>query len=203
MACRAGYDRRALVASRGHTFLAAEPVWSMYAPEPWRFTGWWVAVGETASGDLVDPITGRRPSLQPPPLGESMLRWAYLWNPPSTAGPSFSAAPTPSSLPHPITPEATDAFGTADAYEQFLLRRNLRQPPGSRLQWLAMVYVYEALDGSEQARQRPLLTRVWTDHVPARHVAEALGTLYHVDVDSIGAPDWRPVPIILPASDPR
>ncbi|HJN29785.1 MAG TPA: hypothetical protein QF604_17920, partial [Candidatus Latescibacteria bacterium] len=45
----------------GSIFLAAEPEWAMYAPEPLRFTGWWVAIARTQQGDLIDPITGKLP----------------------------------------------------------------------------------------------------------------------------------------------
>ena len=184
---------------RGHTFLAAEPVWWMYAPEPWRFTGWWVAVGETAGGELIDPITGQRPHLLPPVPGASMLRWAYLGNPPSITGPIRVTVPAAES----VNPAADAPYGMADAYERFLLRQDRRQPPDRRLQWLALVYVYEALDGPERSTQRPLLSRVWPDTVSAGRVARALGAqLYHVNADSLGVPGWRPTPIKLSSSRP-
>jgi hypothetical protein len=69
---------------RGHTFLAAEPVWAMYAPEPLRFTGWWLPVAKTIDGDLVDPLTNGAPTIAAFSAVESRLRWAYLGNPPSS-----------------------------------------------------------------------------------------------------------------------
>ena len=181
---------------RGHTFLAAEPVWSMYAPEPWRFTGWWVAVGRRQDGTLVDPITGQAPTLTPPLPGESLLRWVYLWNPPSTSLLSSAAASDPPlAAGQPEAVKTTDV-GTEDAYLRFLLRRTADRP----LRWLALVYVYETMDDASRSSQVPLLSRLWPADLPPSTVARALqAELYRVEADSLGVAGWRPQPLVSAA----
>ena len=40
--------------------------WTMYAPSPPAYNGWWVCVGRTRSGAEIDPITGAVPTFAPP-----------------------------------------------------------------------------------------------------------------------------------------
>lgn len=140
---------------RGHIFLAAEPVWAMYAPEPLRFTGWWVAIARTQQGDLTDPIIGKLPTLAPPWPADSRLRWSYLWTPPTDPSPTGG--------------------GTQWGYLQFLLRRAASATSPSTMQWLGLVYVYETTDGSARGQISPLLGAVWPENLPASTVANALG----------------------------
>ena len=140
---------------RGHIFLAAEPVWAMYAPEPLRFTGWWVAIARTQQGDLTDPITGKLPTLAPPWPADSRLRWSYLWTPP--------------------TDDSSTGGGTQWGYLQFLLRRAPATSPPT-MQWLGLVYVYETTDGSARGQISPLLGAVWPENLPRIDRRQRLGS---------------------------
>lgn len=168
---------------RGHIFLTAEPVWAMYAPEPLRFTGWWVAIARTQQGDLTDPIIGKLPTLAPPWPADSRLRWSYLWTPPTDPSPTGG--------------------GTQWGYLQFLLRRAASATSPSTMQWLGLVYVYETTDGSARGQISPLLGTVWPENLPASTVANALGApLFQLEAERLGDPSWTPrrVDIEEPAS---
>ncbi len=164
---------------RGHTFLAAEPVWAMYAPEPLRFTGWWVAVGQTTQGAFVDLLTGQIPSITPPTRVDSPLHWAYLGNPPS----------------EPVAQQGT----TQQAYLQFLMRRELEQRGNDPLTWLGLIYMHETLVGPNTGRIVGLFTGAWPVNLPVRDVAEALDIpLFRVEPSRLGDSDWEPQPLLAP-----
>jgi hypothetical protein len=40
--------------------------WELFAPNPTKENGWWVIAGETASGEQVDPLTGKTPNFEKP-----------------------------------------------------------------------------------------------------------------------------------------
>jgi hypothetical protein len=52
----------------------------MYAPEPFRNVGWWIAVAWHADGIVTDPITASVPTMQPPSANgtRSRLRWMAM-----------------------------------------------------------------------------------------------------------------------------
>lgn len=57
--------------------------WRMFAPEPLRYDGWWVVVGETETGAVVDPLTGQAPRWEKPPHLSSVrsVYWRmYMFN---------------------------------------------------------------------------------------------------------------------------
>ncbi|HWX19695.1 MAG TPA: HTTM domain-containing protein [Candidatus Binatia bacterium] len=51
--------------------------WEMFAPDPTRDDSWWVIVGETESGEQLDPLTGRPPIFEKPP--DLAFRFDRFW----------------------------------------------------------------------------------------------------------------------------
>ena len=148
--------------------LGMEVIWGMYAPEPFRHVGWWVAIGWQADGRVVDPITGQAPTLDPPdPSGaDADLRWLALSD----------------------APELLQGWGVQHTYRNFLLAQ--RNHSGSRrLQRLALVWVHEPLTPFHAPHQRqPLLVLSWPERdMPAATLEQVLGTALQMpvyDVDS-------------------
>jgi hypothetical protein len=58
--------------------LGIEAVWGMYAPEPFRNVGWWIAVAWHADGTVTDPITGSVPTMQPPSANGTGSRLCWM-----------------------------------------------------------------------------------------------------------------------------
>ena len=140
--------------------LGMEVFWGMYAPEPFRDTGWWVSVGWRADGTVVDPITGQSPTLQPPsPSGPgSRLRWLALSD----------------------APYLSDGWGIQQVYRNFLLAR--RNGTGAReLHRLALVWVHEPLTPFDPpVRRQPTLILTWPEgRVSPEAVEQVLETRLH------------------------
>ncbi|MBT5055386.1 MAG: HTTM domain-containing protein [Gemmatimonadetes bacterium] len=187
---------------RGHTFLAAEPVWAMYAPEPLRFTGWWVPVGKTLEGELVDPLTGGPPTIKAPSAVESSLRWAYLGNPPSSSTASDAAAsPRAATTTDPASGPEVSAGTTQQAYLRFFLRQRSEQAALPAFAWLGLVYVYEVLEGPDRGRLVPLLSARWPEDLPAIQIADALQRpVFQLQASRLGDAHWTPAQVAVPAS---
>jgi hypothetical protein len=136
--------------------LGMEVVWGMYAPEPFRKAGWWVAVGWRADGTVEDPITGSAPTLKPPQLSGrgARLRWLALSD----------------------APYETHGWGVQHMYRNFLLTQ--RNGTGPRqLQRLALVWVHEPLTPfTVPTHREPLLVLSWPEHeVSPAAVEQVLG----------------------------
>lgn len=62
---------------------SARQRWDMFAPDVPHYDYWWVAVGETAAGKTIDPLTGQPPDFRQPSRTEHRygVRWSsYLKN---------------------------------------------------------------------------------------------------------------------------
>jgi hypothetical protein len=120
--------------------LGTEARWTMYAPEPFTDTGWWIAIAWTTDGRVIDPITGAEPTTRPPSPddGSVSLRWLYLSEAPSRV----------------------DGVDIHAAYRDFLLTR--RNTPASER--LALVWMFEPLSPFDAPTQRlPLLSLTWPE----------------------------------------
>jgi len=143
--------------------LGLEVVWGMYAPEPLRNAGWWVAVGWQADGKVVDPITGLPPGLDPPaPSGPgSNLRWLALSD----------------------APDLVHGWGVQHIYRNFLLAQRLNSGSPELLR-LALVWVHEPLTPFAAPTQREsLLILSWPEHAVSTSLLEqVLGTCLQAPV---------------------
>lgn len=140
--------------ARVRYLLGMEVFWGMYAPEPFRQTGWWVAVAWRADGTVIDPITGARPVLQPPSPAapDAMLRWLALSD----------------------APWLDNGWGIQHAYRDLLLER--RNGTGSQhLQRLALIWVHEPLMPFDApAPLAPVLALSWPQDAVAKEDVEAI-----------------------------
>ncbi len=159
-------------------FLGLETEWSMYAPEPPEFGGWWVAVGRTADGRELDPITGGAPTFARPwpRTGPFAGHLGLFWS------------------QHP-GPEDESWEASQHRYLRFLLWQDERSPHQRRLTDLWLIYMYEPLLPPERARSTyPLLVLKW----PQESMKQASGSLlrrepvYEIDLQRLGDPDWVP-----------
>ena len=144
-----------------------EAVWGMYATEPFRNVGWWIAVAWHADGTVTDPITGSVPTMQPPSANGtgSRLRWMAM-----------SDAPF-------ISSDEDGRWGVQDLYRNFLLEHR-NQEGASKIHRLALVWVHEPLTPFEvPARRDPALILTWPkDRVSATDVEGVLGVAMHTPV---------------------
>ena len=187
---------------RGHTFLAAEPVWAMYAPEPLRFTGWWLPVAKTIDGDLVDPLTNGAPTIAAFSAVESRLRWAYLGNPPSSPAESEALNSTRATMSTGMAPRPElSASTTQKAYLRFFLRQRSEHAALPAFVWLGLVYVYEVLEGPDRGRMVPMISASWPEDLPAIQIADALQhPVFKLDASRLGDAHWTPRKMAVPAS---
>lgn len=163
--------------------LGVESLWTMYAPEPARYGGWWVALGRLQDGREIDLVTGKAPTIEPPfpRRGEHAgLRGHYWSAPPYQGGPQHT-------------------------YLQFLLWRNQRSDESDRVVDLHLVYIYECyepacLSGGTPARSYPPSIMKWPQDQP---IPEPEGyMLYRADFDQLGASDWQPARVEPEAPSP-
>jgi predicted DCC family thiol-disulfide oxidoreductase YuxK len=52
--------------------------WRMFAPDPFRYDGWWVVDAVTTRGERVDPLTGRKPTFDKP--ADLAARYDVFWH---------------------------------------------------------------------------------------------------------------------------
>ena len=168
-----------------------ESSWAMYAPEPARYGGWWVAAGRRRNGDVIDLITGETPvQTRPfPRRGAHAGLLGHYWSEPPYEG------------------------GPQHTYLRYLLWRNGRAPRGEQVTDLCLVFLYEpppaeAADGSVSAapwsppRAYPLAVLGWPTATPTVAAATPESTrtrgildswtLYRAELDRLGDPAWRP-----------
>ncbi len=167
------------------SLLGVESSWAMYAPEPARYGGWWVALGHRQDGSAIDLITGEAPTLEAPfPRTEAHagLRGHY-W----------------SQAPYEEGPQRT--------YLRFLLWRNQRAPDVDHFVDLHLIYVYEcyqpACMSRSSPRRYPLSVLTWPVDDKTNPALSAAGAdrepgtseawvLYRAEFDRLGTPDWGP-----------
>lgn len=165
--------------ARARYLLGMEVVWGMYAPEPFRHTGWWIAVAWRGDGTVVDPITGAPPTLQPPNPGapDAQLRWLAM-----------SDAPWRDGVQH--------------AYRNFLLeRRNgsaSDRTDDGQLRRLALIWANERLSPYQApAAPTPVLVLSWPDStITAAEIEPVIGvTPVHAEYDDNTGDLLAPVPL--------
>ena len=164
--------------------LGVERTWAMYAPEPIRYGGWWVALGGRQDGRVTDLITGEAPTLDPPfPRrgAHTGLRGHYWSQPPYEDGPQ-------------------------QTYLRFLKWRNQDVPDGDRVVDLHLVYVYACYEpacmSGSSPKTYPLSIQRWPEDDSRRPAPAEEGhpgtagcrawVLYRPEFDRLGAPDWQP-----------
>lgn len=161
--------------------LGLEVEWTMFAPYPPSFSGWWVAVGRTADGREIDPITGRPPTLQKPSRGTFPLKGlgaAYWFSLPTERG----------------APEYT--------YARFLLWQDERQePPEKRLTHLTLLFMCEPFlpIQNEQHSIVPIVVLHWPQGVEEQRPPLGEDSIlrdlqvYEIDYDEMGEEGWEPL----------
>ena len=175
--------------------LGVESSWAMYAPEPARYGGWWVALGQRQDGSVIDLITGKPPTLDAPfpRKGAHYGLRGHYW----------------SQAPYQDGPQHT--------YLRFLLWRDRTAPEVDRIVDLHLLYVYECyepacMSGSSH-RRYPLSVLTWpdadkTNRAPATAGAEGAPNpsdawvLYRAEFDRLGKPDWKPARLEPDRSSP-
>lgn len=151
--------------ARFYYLLGLETTWRMYAPEPLRQTGWWVAVGWLGDGSLMDPITSAKPTTAAPPtVGAGALRrWLVLSH----------------------APESVDGLGPQHAYRNLLIGT-----ADAPLHRLALVWMHEPLTPFEPPpAPTPLYVLDWPQgSVGVDELATALNidTIQTAQYDSSG-----------------
>jgi hypothetical protein len=175
--------------------LGVENSWAMYAPEPARYGGWWVALGQRQDGSVIDLITGEGPTLEAPfpRKGAHHGLRGHYW----------------SQAPYQDGPQHT--------YLRFLLWRNQTAPEVDHIVDLQLLYVYECYEPASMSgsshRRYPLSVLTWpaadkTNGAPAAAGADrGRGTseawvLYRAELDRLGTPDWRPARLEPDRSSP-
>ena len=160
--------------------LGLEVEWTMFAPTPPTYSGWWVAVGRTADGREIDAITGRAPTLDKPRRGVFPLEGlgASYW----------FALPVETGVP-----EYT--------YTRFLLWRDGREnPPEQRLTHLLLLFVYESYLPIQNADHAavPVLVLRWPDGPEVERPQLVEGSflrglkIYEIDYENMGEVSWAP-----------
>ncbi len=160
--------------------------WQMYGPGPPSYSGWWVCVAYTASGEELDPITGRPPTFAPPDRSSLPFRGlgSIYW----------FAAPEKGGDPH-------------EDIARYLLWVDERyQKPQGRLTHFSLFYVYEPFRPVQQSPhvRKPLLVMRW----PAERIAPRPALrddsvlrdvqVYGIDeekLDDMGERHWSPPPL--------
>jgi hypothetical protein len=157
-----------------------ETHWQMYAPGPPHYGGWWVCVGYTASGEEIDPITGKAPTFAVPPRSADTFRGlgsVYWFVAPDEDGDQQA--------------ELTRYFQWVDEH---------LNPPQKRLTHFLLFFVYEPFRPIQNAvhERKPLWVMRWpedggADRPPLRAESMLHGAqVYAPDYGKLGKASWVP-----------